>query len=153
MAKLGGAGAFSKMGEEEAGKIARSARATAAANMMAKEKGSVRGAIADIAPIVGAIGGGIIGGMGGDPVTGAKMGYGAGQGLGEAIRPEEKGAAILEQVQAEEAMAQGMSPVQTKMSNMAKADKKSAGDKAAGAGIDIMSLLSKLGDSGTLGGM
>lgn len=155
MASKLSAGIFGKSAEEEAAKIGRSARATAAANMMAKEKGSVASGLGELMPIIGAIGGGIVGGMAGDPVTGAKIGSGLGETIGGVMKGtgEERAQQAMEQVAAEEAMVEGMSPAQTKMANMAKADKKSAGSKMAGAGIDIMDLLSKNSDKLSIGGM
>lgn len=149
MASKLSAGIFGKSAEEEAAKIGRSARATAAANMMAKEKGSIVGGLGELMPLIGAGVGAFFGGP-----AGAKAGSAAGDIVGGVMKGtgEERAQQAMEEVAAEEAATQGMSPAQTKMANMAKADK-SKGSQAASSAIDIMSLLSKAGEGLSIGGM
>ena len=155
MASKLSAGIFGNMGEEEAAKIGRSARGVAAANMLVNERGSVTSGIGGLMPIIGAIGGGIVGSMAGDPAAGAKIGMGLGEGVGGLMKGtgEQRAQQAMQDVAAEEAAAQGLSPAQTKMNNMAQADGQSAGSKIANAGIDIMKLLSKNSDKLSIGGM
>lgn len=150
MASKLSAGIFGKSAEKEAADIARSARATAAANMMAKEKGSVVSGLGELMPLIGAGIGAYFGGP-----AGAQAGSAAGDIVGGVMKGTgaERAQQAMEEVAAEEAAAEGMSPAQTKMTNMAKADKKSAGSKMADAGIDIMGLLSKAGEGLSIGGM
>ena len=147
MASKLSAGIFGKMGDEEADKIGRSARTTAAYNMLASEKGGVMRGLGEIMPIIGGAAGAIIGA--GNPAA-AQAGMAAGEAVGGIMKGKgvERAQQAVQSAEAENAAAEGQpyqpQTAQQKMANMAQADQqKGYGSQLASAGIDIMKLLQK----------